>query len=66
MNNKELAKYTKKAFDIMLKNTSWKATLGSDKAALSLIKEMTAMELVLHSLGYATNDTGRLIKHKKS
>lgn len=64
MDRKELAKFTKKAFDKMLKDTSWKATCGSNKAALNLIKEMTAMELVLQSLGYTTNDNGRLIKYK--
>lgn len=66
MTNKELAKHTLAAFNLLTKATSDRATRGSTKAAMDLLGQMSAMNLVLRGLGYATNDTGKLIRYKPS
>lgn len=64
MDNKQVAKATKLAFDKLIRETSTKATHGSTKAALDLLGYMTAQNLALRALGYEVSDNNRLRKYR--
>jgi len=64
MTNKEAAKIAAKAFNLLLDRESIKAREGHHQAARNVIVYMTAQALALRSLGYMTNDNGRLVKFK--
>ena len=64
MNNRTVAKFVNKAFFLLCKQTSARATNGSRSAALEVMREMTAHYTVLAKLGYAITDSGRLVERK--
>jgi hypothetical protein len=64
MNNIEKAAVVRKAFNMLLKDTTTKATQGCKKSALDVIRYMTVENEMLRSLGYMINDNGRIVKFK--
>jgi len=64
MDNRTVAKFVNKAFFLLCKQTSTRATNGSKSAALEVMREMTAHYTVLAKLGYTNTDSGRLVKWK--
>jgi hypothetical protein len=66
MDAEEIAKLTRNAFDLKLKVLTNAARSGNKKAALNVIKYMTAEAECLRNLGYMTNDNGKIVKFKVS
>lgn len=64
MDNRTVAKFVNKAFRLLGKQTTARATSGSRSAALEVMREMTAHYTVLANLGYTNTDNGRLVKCK--
>jgi hypothetical protein len=64
MNNRSIALTTLRVFRKGIRETTIQARNGSNLAARRVMAEMTAMYTVLKSLGYTTNDEGKLIRYK--
>ncbi len=60
MENKQIAELTNKAFNLLLDKTTSEASRGSNKAALDVLRQMTARNLALRALGYYLTDSGEL------
>ena len=64
MTNIQKAAAVKKAFDLLLDETTSKATKGCEKSALNVIRYITVENEILKSLGFMVNDNGRIVKFK--
>lgn len=64
MTNIQKAAVVKKAFSLLLKETTIKARGGCKKSAMNVIQYMTVENEMLRSLGYMVNDNGRIVKFK--
>ena len=64
MNNKEVAKNTREAFNLLIQPVVLKARNGDTNAAKKVIELMTSENLALRALGYGVSDFGRLILFK--
>ncbi len=60
MNNKDVAKWIRRAFNTELKNVTIKARHGDNRASHDILIGMTAMVMALKAIGYRTDDHGRL------
>ena len=63
MTNIEIAKWVTEAFRRLTNETRLWAKSGDNDAALDLIRQMTAENQILKSLGHALDDEGNLVKH---
>lgn len=60
--DRKFALAVNKTYRGVLKELSWKATNGDNKAARLLMEKMAEQNVVLYNLGFYLTDSGRLKK----